>query len=107
MVGTAILSNINPALLEYSRWIWGFLALFQGAAGCMACGRAGGFGRRLQAALFLPTWAVLPAACLSLACPSSVREMGILGTADGWQPSSDNEGELAQTALICVMVLDP
>lgn len=38
----AILSNINPAFLEYSRWIWGFLTLFWGEAQWLVCSTAVG-----------------------------------------------------------------
>lgn len=42
MLGAAILSNINPAFLEYSRRIWGFLSLFWGAAPGLVCSTADG-----------------------------------------------------------------
>lgn len=64
MLGAAILSNINPAFLEYSRWIWGFLTLFWGTVQWLVCSTAGG---RLH----------------SLCCPLSARQVGILGTAEG------------------------
>lgn len=64
MLGAAILSNINPAFLEYSRWIWGFLELFWSAAQWLVCSAA---GERLH----------------GLSCPPSARQMGILGTTEG------------------------
>lgn len=80
MLGAAILSNINPAFLGYSRWTWGFLTLFWGAAQWLGCSTAGG---KLQ----------------GLSCPFSARQMGILGTTEGHS--------LAQCHNLTPLVLGP
>lgn len=64
MLGAAILSNINPAFLEYSRRIWGFLSLFWGAAPGLVCSTADG---RLH----------------GLSCPFSAE----VGTTEGHSPA--------------------